>query len=236
MQEFTISQRREAIEEIEEELDRKFEKVRTCLAHCSELVSDVEHTLSRARIVPREEYIAAIHHFKASVEIINNRLRYRKAGILSARSETDLGEQVWNQSQQKIAPQWLGESATASDLIFFHNEKRIMVQDKATSGIKYQVSNKDIKKILHDALLQGYCPALSISFEDNGTFTHYLVPIEEVMSLMKKESFTFSEKKLKTGTIRRLTIQEFITEMLSCDFPYMRFNRTQLETWLKRLE
>lgn len=141
-----------------------------------------------------------------------------------------------HRSQQKIAPLWLGESATAADLVFTHNEKRIMVQDKATSRTKYQVSNNDIRKILHDALLHGHYPALSISFEEKNTFTHYLVPIEEVMSLMKKESFTFTKEKLENGTIRKLTIQDFTDEILSCDFPYMRFNRMQLETWLQRLE
>ena len=236
MREFSLSERYELIEEIEREIEKKFDKARTCIDHCFEIISDIEHVFIRTGLIPREEYLETLQLFKASVREITNRLRYRHAVILSKRSETDLGEQVWNRSQQKIAPLWLGESATAADLVFTHNEKRIMVQDKATSGTKYQVSNNDIRKILHDALLHGYYPTLSISFEEKNTFTHCLVPIEEVMSLMKKESFTFTKEKLENGTIRKLTIQDFTDEILSCDFPYMRFNKMQLETWLQRLE
>lgn len=236
MREFSFEERSAFVEEIEKELEKQFDKARACIEHCFDIVSKLESIISRKGITLEEEYLETLQFFKASIKEVTNRLQYRHGIILSIRAETDLGENVWRLSGQKITPMWLGESMTAADLVFNYNEKRIMVQDKATSRTKYQVLNDEIRKILHDALFYGYYPALSISFEENNEFTHHIIPIEEVMSLFKNKSFTFTKGKLENGIIRRLTIQDFVDEILSCDFPYMRFNKKQFETWLKRLE
>jgi hypothetical protein len=215
------------------------EKAPICVEKCSQTVRAVEYSIAKSGVILEDKYhqsIGLLPDYSLTIEKrVENILKVRRIRALSYDSENDLGEKVWELSAKKIEPRWHGESMTASDLFFSFNDKKIMIQDKATKGESFQVSSVDLTKLLSDSMAYGHYPALSISFENNKVFTHYIVPIEEIMSLISKKSVTFSKEKLRGGTVRALSTEEFVNTMLDCSFPSMKFDRKQFEVWLNRL-
>ena len=124
----------------------------------------------------------------------------------------------------------------ASDLTFRCDEKRIMVQDKATQKKSFQITSEDMRKLLSDSLALGHYPSICISFKADGKFDHYIIPVEEMMSLIKKKSVALGKSKLDAGMIRALSTEEFTDDLLNCKFPSMKIDKKQFKVWLNRLE
>jgi hypothetical protein len=236
---FSLEDRKSFAERAFTDLQRQIEKAKICIEKCHETIQGVEKAIAEGGWVVEAQYLESVHAISKYsfmlMERVENILNVRRIRAMSYNAENDLGEKVWQVSEKKIEPRWHGESMTASDVFFRYNDKRIMVQDKATSGDCFQVTDDDIKKLLSDSIEYGHYPALCISFEENKEFTHFVIPIEEVMSLIKKKSVTFSKSKLSDGTIRALLTEDFATSILGCSFPSMKHDEKQLKVWLNRL-
>jgi hypothetical protein len=90
---------------------------------------------------------------------------------------------------------------------------------KRRARARAQVTSKDIRKLLSDSLALGHYPSICISFKADGKFNHYIIPVEEMMSLIKKKSVALGRNELDEGTIRSLSAQEFTDNLLNCEFP-----------------
>jgi len=239
MPEFSFEERKSFIKQAVRDLDSQLEKARICVEKCGQTVRYLEKSIIESGIILEErdlETLKFLSDYSLSIkDRVDNILQVRRIRALSYDAENDLGEKVWQLSAKRIEPRWHGESMTASDLFFGYNNKRIMIQDKATSRESFQITAEDIKKLLSDSVAYGHYPALCISFEDDKDFTHYIIPIEEIMSLIKKKSVTFSKRKLERGTIRALLTEDFVGSMLDCTFPSMKYHKKQFKVWLNRL-
>lgn len=239
MPEFSLEDRKSFTERAFADLQDQIEKAKICIEKCNETVQSIEKTIVERGLAVSEEHLQDVRALSEysfmMMERVENILKVRRIRALSYDAENDLGEKVWQLSEKRIEPRWQGESITASDLSFRYNDKRMSIQDKATAGDSFQVSADDIKKLISDSIVYGHYPAICITFEENKEFIHYVVPIEEVMSLIRKKSVTFSKSKLQDGTIRALLTGDFVTEVIGCGFPSMKFNEKQLKAWLNRL-
>lgn len=222
------------------ELEEPINSVSVCLERCAKSIQDVESLLMQKRLIDEEEYARGLYYFRETLSLLKSRvediLQVRRIRALSYEAENDLGERIWQLSQEKIEPRWLGESMIASDLTFRYDEKRIMIQDKATQGRSFQVTSKDIRKLLSDSLALGHYPSICVSFKADGKFNHYITPVEEIMSLIKKKSVALGRKELDEGTIRSLSTREFTDNLLNCKFPSMKIDEKQFKVWLNRLK
>lgn len=238
MPEFDLEERKSFIQHRDRRIRGQLHEVELCFENCRRTIQEIESMLYEEEELRqrRLEEVALADIMMSLRNRVGDIIEFRHAKLLSDSAETDFGEQVWNLSDKKFRPMWHGHSPTTADLITSHKQKRIMVQDKATRTNSCKIAKSDVRKLLQDSLIYGYYPSLCLSFQSDNEFAHFVIPVEEVMSLIRAESLTLSRKKLDNGDIRSLSIEEFVDGVLECQFPSMKFDEKQFEAWLNRLD
>jgi len=233
---FSLEERLALQREIEKEIDIRLEKVDICVAKCIDTISDTFGYLEdKGFLTPNMAKM--FNEYMSVMERTKNILKQREVRTLSYSAETDLGKKVFELSEGKINPRWHGESITSADLSLTCGDKVVLVQDKATASDAYSIERTDLINILSDSITYRWYPILATSFRGQSGFQHFIVPIEEILSLIKtKQSASISRARLEGQKINYLSLEQFIERFMDCTFPVMKFDEKQFVTWLKRLE
>lgn len=232
MPEYNLNERLTFAEKRSEWIEKQISDIIFCIHNCRDRLTKFQKKLEPFEDTQLQDQIL---EFRQSIERVENILRVRENKGLSFDSETDLGKQVFEISNELIEPRWHGESYTSADITLKSDQNKILVEDKATRRDKYQIKKSDIKKILVDALHYEMYPCFSISFKKSLGFEHYFIPVEEVMSLLQKESVSISYDNIATSKINSLDINNFVKQTLTGMFPVMKYNEKQLSIWLERI-
>jgi len=221
----------ESLHELQSEVNQKLERTRECITKCTQIVNELSCFLEGRRLlVPetKEMFFALMQ----DLQRIDNFVKYREKVLAGYLAEIDLMKKLL---QNGIDSRYTGEH-TAIDVFAKSGSKIVLVQVKGTGTNSRTISKKELHDLLEDSIYFENYPVLDVAFESQDKYDHFMIPIEELMASIRGESITVSQSKIGKETIRCLKFDEFVSKFPKCDFPVMKYDRAQFESWIKKLE
>jgi|YelNatPaOPRAMG01_1025707.scaffolds.fasta_scaffold16050_7 Holliday junction resolvase len=221
----------EKITEFCSEADLRIEKAQECILKCQETLRDLDNYLKRAEVLPREpETMQAREIMLFTLERAKDYLSYWRRNLLAGSAELDLMKKLLDVG---IDSRYSGRT-TAIDVFAKFNDKIVLIQVKSTNSEKRSITAQEIRDLLQDSLFFEKYPVIDIAFYYDQKFDHFFVPIEEIMANLMRKSISLSRNRVEK--IMSLDFPSFEKRLKECDFPIMKFDKTQFESWINKLE
>jgi Holliday junction resolvase len=219
-------------ENAHKELNSKIENTDYCINNCLKNLHNLSDTLQSKQnevlnIEPQtmkslNEYIFSLQRAKDFVD-------YTKKNIRSDDCEIDLMERLLKNG---IDSRYTGKT-TAVDLFAKFKDKQTLIQVKSTVKESRTVTQEEVRDLLMDSQFFVHYPLFDIAFYADNQFSHYIVPIEEIMSNLEKKSITLTQKRFEE--ILSYKFDEFIDLYKNCKFPVMKYSEKQIRSWIKKV-
>lgn len=228
----SIEQLYELRKGIELQVDGKLERAEYCLENCLRNLYELSDTLKSGKLLRtdvEEEYMNEIYSSLNSLERTRDFIDYNKKKAYSYQCEIDLMERLY---KKEIESRYSGET-TAIDVFAKKDKKIILIQVKSTIRKSRTITKEEIKDLLLDSIFFERYPVFDVAFWENGTFVHVIIPIEEIISKLEKKSISISMRRLKK--LLSYSLEEFINRFSECDFPIVKYDENQFNSWLEKV-
>ena len=221
----------ESLYELQSEVDQRLERTRICVTKCTQIVHELSSFFEERRLLAPEtkEMLFAL---MKDLRRIDDFMKYKERVLAGYLAEIDLMKKL---RKNRIDSRYTGEH-TAIDVFAKSENKFILIQVKGTGTNSRAIGKEDLRDLLEDSLYFENYPALDFAFRFQNEYNHFIIPIEELMASIKGESVTISRSKIEKEKIRCLPFDEFVQRFSSCEFPVMKFDKAQFESWLKKVE
>jgi len=221
----------ESLRDLQSEVNQKLEQTKECITKCTQIVDELTSFFEERRLLVPETRQMFFTLMK-DLQRIDDFVKYRERVLAGYLAEIDLIKKL---EQNGIDSRYTGEH-TAIDVFAKSGSKIILIQVKGTGTNSRTISKEELHDLLKDSLYFENYPVLDVAFKSQNEYDHFIIPIEELMASIRGESITVSQSKIERETIRCLKFDEFTQKFPACDFPVMKYDQTQFESWLKKLE